>query len=150
MKAATTQGFGPKSTLILEENNIPEIGDNDLLVEVYASSVNPKDWKLNKNISSFITSMSVLPKPFIIGDDLAGIVVKHGKNVTKFHVGDKVYGMDMYTRTAACAEYARIDQKRVALKPPSLSFYEAASAPLAALTALQGFYMAGIQQAGAW
>lgn len=80
--------------------------------------------------------MSKLP-PFF-GDDLAGVIIDKGSKVRDFEIGDAVYGMDMRPRTASLAERTRIDQKRIAKKPPSLTFQQAASMPLAAQTALQG------------
>ncbi len=145
MKAATTQGFGPNAILLTKEVSKPKIGADDVLVEVHASSVNPKDWKLNTNLSSVLPKIGPLSNLHIIGDDLAGIVVKKGANVTNFEIGDAVYGMDARLRTAACAEYACIAAKRIAHKPENISFSEAASVPLAALTALQAFYIGGVK-----
>lgn len=142
MKAATTKGFGKNISIITTDSKKPAIGPDDVLVEVYASSVNPKDWKLNTNLSSVIPKVGPLAGTHLLGDDLAGIVVEKGKNVTDFNVGDEVYGMDMRLRTNACAEYACIASKRIAHKPLNISFNEAASTPLAALTALQAFQIA--------
>ena len=139
MKAASTRGFGKSISITTTETKKPSLGPNDVLVEVYASSVNPKDWKLNTNLSSLIPKVGSLAKLHILGDDLAGIIVDKGKNVTGFKPGDHVYGMDMRLRTNACAEYARIASKRIAHKPANISFNEAAATPLAALTALQAF-----------
>ena len=144
MKAATTQGFGPRYRLVIAEIDKPSPGPEDVLVEVYASSVNPKDWKLNTNLSSLLPKVGPLAGLHIIGDDLAGVVAQTGNSVSDFQVGDAVYGMDMRLRTAACAEYAVIDQKRIAHKPANISFAEAASVPLAALTALQAFQLAKV------
>ena len=138
MKAASTNQFGLNAPITLTEAKKPDIGSKDLLVEVYASSVNPKDWKLNQRFSSLIPTLGFMDKPIVIGDDLAGIVVAKGAEVKAFQLGDDVYGMDMRLRTAACAEFARIDSGCVARKPENLSFEEAAACPLVGLTALQG------------
>ena len=138
MKAATTDGFGFNSPIKMVDTAKPEIAGHDVLVEVYASSVNPKDWKLNQTISSLIPTIGFLKKPLLIGDDLAGVIVEKGSQVQDFQVGDAVYGMDMHFRTAACAEFARIDARCIAKKPDSISFTEAAACPLVGLTALQG------------
>jgi NADPH:quinone reductase-like Zn-dependent oxidoreductase len=145
MKAATTRGFGPLSRLAIVEVDKPSPGPEDVLVEVHASSVNPKDWKLNTNLSSLLPKVGPLAGLHIIGDDLAGVIVEKGKDVTGFEIGDAVYGMDMRLRTAACAEYAVIAQQRIAHKPANISFAEAASVPLAALTALQAFYLGKVE-----
>lgn len=138
MKAATTKGFGVAAPLILINTRVPSPGPRDVLVEVHASSVNPKDWKINQTLSSMIPAIGFIEKPLILGDDLAGVVVAKGSRVNHFKVGDAVYGMDMHLRTAACAEFARIDSTCIARKPQNLSFDEAAACPLAGLTALQG------------
>ena len=146
MRAATTQGFGPFSSFVIKDVDKPEVGPNDVLIEVHAASINPKDWKLNQKLSSIIPRLGGFKNTHIIGDDLAGIVVEKGHQVTSFNIGDEVYGMDMNLRTAACAEYARISQRCIAHKPATLSFEEAASVPLAALTALQAFYIGELSE----
>jgi alcohol dehydrogenase len=138
MKSATVKGFGSTAQLIVGETVKPKPGKHDVLVEVHCSSVNPKDWKLNERITSFVPNVGKL-RPFIIGDDLSGVVVEKGSDVSNFEVGDEVYGMDMRLRTSACAEYAVIATKRIAKKPKNLSHVEVGVAPLAALTALQAF-----------
>ena len=145
MKAATTKSIFANTALIIRNTQRPRVGVNEVLVEVHASSVNPKDWKLNTIISSLTPKLSALAKINIIGDDLAGVVVEKGAHVSDFAIGDEVYGMDMRLRTAACAEYAVISEKSIAHKPKNMSFAEAASVPLAALTALQAFYLGGVQ-----
>lgn len=147
MRAATTSGFGPNSRLVVGETERPVPGPHDVLVQVHVSSVNPKDWKLNKPIASFVPDVAGL-RPFIIGDDLSGVVVERGAEVTEFEVGDEVYGMDMRLRTAACAEFAKIATRRIARKPANLSHTEAGVAPLAALTALQGLRKGDLQPGG--
>lgn len=146
MKAITTTGWGPNTKLILSEMDAPaKPGPDDVLVEVHAASVNPKDWKLNFHLAMAATPVGTQRLPPIFGDDLAGVVIARGANVRHFEIGDAVYGMDMRLRTASLAEQARISQHRVAKKPKNLSFNEAASLPLAALTALQGLRKGGAQ-----
>lgn len=117
-------------------------GPDDVLVEVHAASVNPKDWKLNVHAGRVLFVLGSR-RPPIFGDDLAGVVVERGRNVRRFAVGDAIYGMDMRPRTASLATHTRIDRHRIAHKPPTLSFREAAAMPLAALTALQGLRKGG-------
>ena len=138
MRAATVQGFGANAQLVVGETARPAVGPDDVLVRVHASSVNPKDWKINKPLTTLVPPIVGL-RPFIIGDDLSGVVVEKGANVRDFKVGDEVYGMDMRLRTSACAEFARIATRRIAIKPANISHREAAVLPLAALTALQSF-----------
>ena len=144
MKAITTTGWGPNTKLVLSETDAPSrLRADDVLVEVHAASVNPKDWKLNYHLAMAATPVGTRRLPPIFGDDLAGVVIDKGRNVRHFEIGDEVYGMDMRLRTASLAEQARINQHRVAKKPANLSFNEAASLPLAALTALQGLRKGG-------
>ncbi|WP_290523484.1 NAD(P)-dependent alcohol dehydrogenase [Alcanivorax sp.] len=144
MKAITTTGWGPNTKLVLSETDAPSrLRADDVLVEVHAASVNPKDWKLNYHLAMAATPVGTRRLPPIFGDDLAGVVIDKGRNVRHFEIGDEVYGMDMRLRTASLAEKARINQHRVAKKPANLSFNEAASLPLAALTALQGLRKGG-------
>ena len=144
MKAITTTGWGPNTKLVVTETDAPaRLGVDDVLVEVHAASVNPKDWKLNYHLAMAATPVGTHRLPPIFGDDLAGVVIAKGSNVRHFEIGDAVYGMDMRLRTASLAEQARISQHRVAKKPANLSFNEAASLPLAALTALQGLRKGG-------
>ena len=142
MKAATVKGYGSNAKVIVGETRKPKPGKHDVVVQVRCSSVNPKDWKLNKKITTLVPDLGI--RPYIIGDDLSGTVVETGSAVTEFKVGDEVYGMDMRLRTNACAEYARIATRRIALKPGNISHIEAGVTPLAALTALQGFKVANL------
>ncbi|WP_111655642.1 NAD(P)-dependent alcohol dehydrogenase [Isoalcanivorax indicus] len=144
MKAIVTSGLGPRAPLVIGDVARPRPGRNDLLVAVQASSVNPKDWKLNRNIAAVVPRLGGALRTHLFGDDLSGIVVDKGRAVTGFKVGDAVYGMDMRLRTNACAEFAVIDQRRVAHKPANLSHEQAAAVPLAAQTALQAFRKAGV------
>ena len=142
MKAVVTSGnlLQPKLT-VAEVPEPPAPGPDDVTVRVHAASVNPKDWKLNYNIARASGPLQRLTRrrPPLFGDDLAGTVVALGSRVRDLKIGDAVYGMDMRLRTASLAEFALISRKRIARKPETLSFAEAASMPLAAQTALQGF-----------
>lgn len=139
MKAIIATGLGLKPSLTLADVPDPgRPGPEDVLVKVRASSVNPKDWKLNYPLASATRPVRVLRPQAMFGDDLAGVVLAVGRKVTDFGPGDAVFGMDMRLRTASLAEKTLIDHNCIALKPPSLSFLEAAAIPLAGQTALQG------------
>lgn len=138
MKAIIPEGFGPAIRLAVGERGKPKPGKNDVLVKVHAASVNPKDWKLNLNLARAMPPTGRRFVPPLFGDDLAGVIVQRGTNVDRFEVGDRVYGMDMRLRTASLAEYAVIDQRRIARMPANVRFHEAAAVPLAGQTALQG------------
>ncbi len=144
MRAVTNSGLGRGNQFVIDDYPVPEIGARDVLVEVHASSVNPKDWKLNTQFNRLIPRVGGRLRPLILGDDLAGIVRKTGRKVTGFQPGDAVYGMDMNIRTGALAEYARIDARRVARLPAHMDFSEAAAVPLAGLTALQCLQIARV------
>lgn len=144
MKAVITSGMGLRAPLIVGDVPRPRPSRHDLLVAVQASSVNPKDWKLNRNIAAVIPRLGGPLRTHLFGDDLSGVVVDKGADVTDFEIGDAVYGMDMRLRTNACAEFAVIDQRRVAHKPVNLSHEQAAAVPLAAQTAVQAFRKAAV------
>lgn len=145
MKAATTLSFGLSSPLGVKEVERPSIRPDEVLVEVHASSVNPKDWKMNVPVYSLTPKFLGIAKQQVLGDDLAGTIVEKGDKVTGFEVGDEVYGMSMKFRTGACAEYAAISHQCIALKPKNISYSEAAGVPLAGLTALQCLRLAEVE-----
>ncbi|MES1929029.1 alcohol dehydrogenase [Salinisphaera dokdonensis CL-ES53] len=143
MKAIIPKGFGPVVRLAVGERAKPSPGRNDVLVKVHAASVNPKDWKLNLSLARAAPPVGRRFVPPLFGDDLSGEVVEVGANVDGFEVGDRVYGMDMRLRTASLAEYAVIDQRRIAHMPANATFAEAAAVPLAGQTALQALRKGG-------
>lgn len=142
MRAIITAGFGRSTRLVVGQRPSPTPGDEDVLVQVQAASVNPKDWKLNYHAAVLAAPLGSRLLPPLFGDDLAGIVIAKGAQVQDFAIGDSIYGMDMRPRTASLAEQAIISQQRIARMPSTLSFAQAAAVPLAALTALQGLRLA--------
>src|SRR5213082_520895 len=121
---------------------------DQLLIKVRAASVNPLDWHFIEGTPYFMRAMGVglrKPKDTRLGVDFAGTVEAVGKNVTKFKPGDEVFG----GRTGAFAEYVCVRESRaVALKPANVTFEQAASVPIAAITALQGVRDKGKVQPG--
>ena len=96
MKAIVTSGWGLNTKLVLGEAASPtQLDADDVLVQVHAASVNPKDYKLNYSAAVLLTPPVVRKMAPIFGDDLAGIVIDKGSNVSDFEIGDAVYGMDM-------------------------------------------------------
>ena len=146
MKAVTNIGFGRSTRIVLDDYPQPRVNANGLLIEVYASSVNPVDWKYMAPLNQMIPKLGRRIRPFILGDDIAGVVVDKGSAVTGFEVGDSVYGMSVYPNTGALAEYTLLDYRRAALKPNNVSYSEAAGLPLAGLTALQALQTAKVSQ----
>jgi NADPH:quinone reductase-like Zn-dependent oxidoreductase len=135
MKAITHVRYGRPNLLELREIEIPEIEDDQVLLRVHASSVNPVEWY---GVTGFLPARfgggMRRPKSAAVGGDVAGRVEAVGKQVEDLRPGDEVFGTSLYS----WAEYAAARADRLAHKPPSVSFEEAAAVPVAGLTALQG------------
>jgi alcohol dehydrogenase len=119
----------------LEDRATPVIGDHDVLIAVHAASLNPIDFKFREHK---VWPMLRPSLPIILGFDVAGVVAQVGAAVTRFSVGGRVFARLESARMGALAEFAVAHQSVVAAMPVALSFGEAASIPLAGLTALQG------------
>ena len=148
MKAIVYDKYGPPDVLELQEVEKPVVKDDEVLVKVHAASVNPADWHVMRADPFLIRLMGMgllKPKSKILGADIAGQVEAVGSNVKQFQPGDEVFG-DI--SRGGFAEYACVTENRLVLKPANLSFEEAASVPLAALTALQGLRDKGQIQPG--
>jgi NADPH:quinone reductase-like Zn-dependent oxidoreductase len=132
MKAAIIHEYGGPEVLKQEEVPRPEPRDNEVLVRVIAAGVNPVDSLIRQGTyaRAFGTTLPLIP-----GYDVAGIIEKAGAKISKLKVGDAVYGYLLWG--GACAQYTVANEGEVTLKPASLSFTEAASVPLVALTASQ-------------
>jgi NADPH:quinone reductase-like Zn-dependent oxidoreductase len=133
MKAFLIDRYG-KTHGRIGEVPVPELGVNDVLVEVHASSVNVLDSKISKGEFKLILPYSF---PLIMGNDLAGVVVRVGSGVRHFKPGDEVYARPPESRIGAFAELIAVEQSALALKPKNITMQEAASLPLVALTAWQ-------------
>ena len=134
MKAVIIENYGGIDELKYTEIEEPNLKDNDVLIEIAATSVNPVDWKLREG---HLKGMLQYDFPFILGLDAAGTIKEVGKNVTKFRIGDNVFTRPDITRNGTYAEYVAVDENLVAKKPENLSFEEAASIPLVGLTSWQ-------------
>lgn len=147
MKAIVYCDYGVPN-LKLQDIEKPAPADDQLLVKVRAASVNPLDWHFIEGTPYMMRALGVglrKPKDTRLGVDFAGTVEAVGKNVTKFKVGDEVFG----GRTGAFAEYVCVREPRaVAVKPANVTFEQAASVPIAAITALQGVRDKGKVQPG--
>ena len=134
MKAFIVKRYSKKEKLQLIEIAEPTVKENDVLVEVYAASVNLLDSKIrNGEFKIFLPYKA----PFTLGHDVAGVVTKVGSRVSKFKVGDEVYARPADHRIGTFAEYISMNENDVALKPKNISMEEAASIPLVGLTAWQ-------------
>ncbi|WP_138420390.1 NADP-dependent oxidoreductase [Aquibacillus sediminis] len=134
MKAIVINEYGSKEKLKEQEVPTPQIKDNQVLVEVYATSINPIDWKLREG---YLRQMLDFSFPIILGWDVAGVITEVGRNVTKFKVGDEVFARPDTTANGTYAEYTAVDEDLLAKKPTNISYEQAASIPLAGLTAWQ-------------
>ncbi len=123
-------------TLVETQVPKPVACPGQILVRVVASGVNPIDFKIRKGVASH--AMPALPA--ILGTDLAGIVEAVGDGISKFKVGDEVYGLTGGVRglPGSLAEYSAVDADLLALKPKNISMREAAALPLVFLTAWEG------------
>lgn len=134
MKAFVINKYSKKGSLKLTEVPVPEVKDNDVLVDVYAAGVNLLDSKIKTGEFKLILPYKL---PLILGHDVAGVVIKVGKKVKKFKIGHEIFARPADHRIGTFAEFIAIDESNVALKPKNLSMEEAASIPLVALTAWQ-------------
>jgi NADPH:quinone reductase-like Zn-dependent oxidoreductase len=145
MKAIIYSNYGSPDVLRYVEIENPTAGDAEVLIKVRAASVNPLDWRLMRGRPCILRILIGLRKPNTRpGHDVAGEVEAVGRNVTQFKPGDQVFG----TCVGAFAEYACASESKLAIKPTSVSFEQAASVPVAGLTALQGLRDRGQIQPG--
>src|SRR5256886_12384702 len=138
MKAIVAHEYGGPDVLKFEEVPVPEPKENEILMRVIASGVNPADSLIlnGKYAKEFGTHL-----PLILGYDMAGVVVKIGAKVTKLKVGDPVYAYLLFG--GGWAEYCISNETESAIKPKSLNFVDASAVPLAALTAWQALIDVG-------
>jgi NADPH:quinone reductase-like Zn-dependent oxidoreductase len=151
MRAIARSEYGSAEVLRLETVNKPVISDHEVLVRVYATSINAGDRYLMRGTPFFIRFLFGglrKPKIKILGCDVAGRVESVGKHVTQFQPGDEVFGDLSACGFGAFAEYVCATESSLALKPENLSFEAAATVPGAALAALQGLRDCGQLQAG--
>ncbi|XP_052192018.1 2-methylene-furan-3-one reductase-like isoform X2 [Diospyros lotus] len=145
-KAWFYEEYGSKEVLKLGDFPLPVPHENQLVVQVQAAALNPIDYKMRKQ------PIIPIEFPVIPGCDMAGVVVAKGDGVSKFEIGDKVYGNiqdfnaeGKLKRLGTLAEFTLVEETLVAMKPENISFEEAASLPLAVQTAIEGFKTAGFK-----
>jgi NADPH:quinone reductase-like Zn-dependent oxidoreductase len=146
MKAIVYHRYGSPNVLECAEIERPTPGDDQVLIEVRAASVNPFDWHFMRGTPYFMRLIAGLRRPKIagLGVDVAGRVEAVGRKVTRFKAGDEVFGMCR----GAFAEYACASESALAAKPDNLTFEQAAAIPVGAGTALQGLRAKGAIQPG--
>jgi NADPH:quinone reductase-like Zn-dependent oxidoreductase len=148
MKAIVQDVYGSAGVLRLRDIARPSIGDGEVLVQVRAAGVDPGVWHLMTGEPYLVRAMGFglrKPKVGVRGRDVAGVVAAAGTRVTRFGPGDEVYGT---CQSGSFAEYAAAPQERLAAKPGSISFEQAAVVPISGVTALQGVRDCGRVQPG--
>lgn len=138
MKAIQVHQFGGPEVLIYEDVPKPVPTEGDVLLQVEAAGVNPGEAKIRQGLFA-----EYHPLPFILGYDLAGIIAELGPGVTGFAIGDRVYTSPQSTRNGGYAEFAAVRASEIALRPQTLEAVQAASVPLAGLTAWQALFTVG-------
>ncbi|SHL66268.1 NADPH:quinone reductase [Chitinophaga jiangningensis] len=146
MKAVSIHSFGGPEVLQIEEVIQPTPASDEILVQVFASGINPADWVVRQGGNDFLRPF--LKLPIILGVDAAGIVAEIGSEVTAFKKGDLVYGTANFPGDGSYAEYCVAKANQFALKPKSLDFIHAAGVPLASLTAWTALFAHGSFKAG--
>ena len=145
MKAITHQRYGRPDVLVLREVDKPVAGDEQALVRVHASSVNPTEWYgVTGPWFGRLSTGLLKPKRELVGADLAGRIEAVGRDVGELEPGDEVFG----TALGAWAEFACAREARLVRKPADVSFEEAATVPVAGTTALQALRDKGRVQPG--
>jgi NADPH:quinone reductase-like Zn-dependent oxidoreductase len=150
LKAIVYEKYGSPDVLQLKEVEKPNPKDDEVLVKIYAASINDGDNSLVKG-SPFIARLSsglLKPKHTIPGGDVAGQVEAVGRNVAQFKPGDEVFGDIGESGFGAYAEYVSVPENVLALKPVNMTFEEAAAVPQYAVVALQGLRDNGQIQQG--
>ena len=146
MKAVVQHRYGV-GNIEVRDVETPVATEDRVLIKVHSSSVNAYEWHMTSGKPYFMRLMEGLTKPkqSKVGADISGTVVATGPDVTRFTVGDEVFGDIGF---GAYAEYAITREANLARKPGGVSFEDAAAAPLAGLTALQGLRDLGNLQLG--
>src|SRR5712692_7618619 len=134
MKAFIVDRYGSNDRARLGEMPEPEMRDDDVLVQIHAAGVNQLDSKIRDGEFKLLLPYRL---PLILGNDLAGVVIRVGSRVRRFKPGDEVYARPDKDRIGAFAELVSMNEDDVAIKPRALSMEEAASIPLVGLTAWQ-------------
>ncbi len=137
MKAIILTKFGPPDVLKLQEIEKPTITENQVLIKVHATSVNPMDYRTRSAKAPLWPISRIMmgiwkPKQKILGNEVAGEIVEVGKDVTKFKQGDRVFG----SANSSYAEYTVASEKSLETMLPSMSYDEGASIAFGGITAL--------------
>lgn len=145
MKAAQLQAYNKSATLFVNDVEIPNISHDEVLIKVKSAAVNPLE---NLIASGSLKLMNHYTLPVTLGNEIAGEIVKVGKNVLDFNVGNFIYSRLPATTMGGFAEYIAVKSAAIGMLPKNLDFKSGASAPLGALTAYQILYEELSVQAG--
>ena len=145
MLAVRIHQYGSRDALSLDDIPIPDIAPDEVLVKVVAASVNPVDWKVREG---YLAQMIPHPLPLTLGWDVSGVVVAVGGEVSNWREGDAVFARPDLARNGTYAEFAAIRASECARKPATISHVEAASLPLAGITAWESMVDTAAVQAG--
>ncbi|MBN8673796.1 MAG: NAD(P)-dependent alcohol dehydrogenase [Chitinophagales bacterium] len=140
MKAIVYTAYGTPDNFQLKEVDKPAIKEKEVLVKIYASSINSWDWDLLRGKPFLVRLIGGLlkPKNKILGADIAGVIEAVGNSVTDFKCGDEVFGDIADAGFGGYAEYVAVPERLLAKKSSKMSFEQAAALPQAGLLALQG------------
>ena len=145
MKAVRIHEYGNSNVLAFEDAPKPSITAEDVLIRVVATSVNPVDWKIREG---YLQEMISYEMPLTLGWDVSGVIEAVGADVTRFNVGDAVYSRPDITRNGTYAEFVAVRESEIAHKPQTISHNEAASLPLAGITAWEALITSAEISAG--
>lgn len=145
MRAVQIKQYGGTETLQLVQIESPKINADDILVAVKATSINPVDWKIREG---YLQEFIPYALPVTLGWDVAGIVSEVGADVTEFKVGDEVFSRPDISRNGSYADFIAVKADEAVLKSNKLDFAQAASLPLAGITAWQCLVDVGQIEAG--
>jgi NADPH:quinone reductase-like Zn-dependent oxidoreductase len=134
MNAVRIHEYGGHEVLIFEEAPCPEVGNDEVLIRVVATTVNPFDWAVR---NGYLTGFYSYAFPLILGLDVSGVVEAVGSEVQDFTIGDAVYARSHPSKNGAYASYISLPASVVAMKPRSLDHFQSAAVPHAAFSAWQ-------------
>lgn len=145
MKAIRIHEFGGPEVLKYEDAPTPKPANDEVLIKIYASGVNPIDYKIRSGVAQGKFPVKL---PLIPGWDVSGEIEEVGSDILNFRKGDEVYSRPDPTRNGTYAEYVVVKADQVNMKPKSIGHDKAAAVPLAGLTAWQGLFEHGHLEAG--
>ncbi len=145
MRAVRIHQYGGPAEMRLEKIAIPEPGEGEVLIKIFATGVNPIDWKIREGYLAEVIPHTL---PLTLGWDFAGEIASLGKNVGKWSIGDAVYARPDFSKNGAYAEYIVVSEDEIAAKPKTLNWQKSAAVPLVTLTAWQALKDIGAVKQG--